>query len=348
MMNFHESNKIYFKLHTAGLINQVYSLEIAFGIAFIAKRNLAFTKVSCNRTNPIPVSGNYFNGIESLIKDAERPIIFNLLDLPLDRFEYSEEAKTLGLPKIKSIVSWYMVDTPTNSIEDELFFSESRPKMEIPNSPVYLLDDAMASYSRFFYNRSKELDIFLSKIKFKKEYVQLADKIAKSIGRFKGAHIRLTDHAQIMFNATEERFLKIFDYFSDKPIPFVFCTDDHEGYLKKYCKHTIMLDQYIIQNFANDFRNLPYHDLTVFGLINLLVMTYAEEFVGTPGSTYSAYIQRCRINTGLSPEFYFVDDPDRPNDYTSQGPYSWNGYNLNPITKSWWREWSECKFKFLN
>jgi hypothetical protein len=203
MMNFHESNKIYFKLHTAGLINQVYSIEMAFGIAFIAKRKLSFTKFLCNINSPIPVSGNLFEGIDPLIAGSNKPLIFDLLDLHLDKFEYGSENQTLGLPQIKSLVHYYMADKPSNDPKDEGFFAEDRRKMIIPDSPVYLFENAIASYSRFFYNRSKELDAFFAKIQFKKEYLQLADKIAKSIGRFKGAHIRLTDHAEVMFNATE-------------------------------------------------------------------------------------------------------------------------------------------------
>lgn len=148
-----------------------------------------------------------------------------------------------------------------------------------------------------------------------------------------------------MYRASEDRFLKTFSYYSDRPIPFVICTDDSNGYLEKYKKYTIMLDQFIIENFASEFKNLPFHDKTVFGMINLLVMSYSQEFVGTPGSTYSAYIQRLRINRGLSGDFYFTEDPNHPNDFEQTGPYSWNGYKMHTNTKSWWREWKECKLK---
>jgi hypothetical protein len=31
-------------------------------------------------------------------------------------------------------------------------------------------------------------------------------------------------------------------------------------------------------------------------------------------------------------------------DYKPLGKYSWIGYNIDELGKSWWREWEESKF----
>lgn len=340
-----ESNyKLYFKLHAAGIINQVLSVELGLCLGFLLQRKVIFTKFICIADAPIAISGNKFQGISKLIEGSHKPLIFDIMDLPLKMFDFGD--KTLAEQykhDYGSLIHYYYQDQETTDSFAEEFFAEGRKKLLISNENVYLDTDTISTYSRFFFNRSKKLDSFISTLKFQDEYQELAKKIADSIGPFKGMHVRLTDHAEIMFTATEERFNKGLVFLSDDPLPLVICTDDHSGYLEKYKKTTIMLDQYIIKNFEDEFRELPYHDLTVFGVICLLVMSYAKEFVGTPGSTYTGYIQRLRLNRGLEENFYFIDDPDHPSKYHKTGPYNWNGFAIHPCTKAWWREWPECK-----
>lgn len=344
MLRIESNYKIYFKLHAAGIINQVLSVELALALGFLLKRKVVFTKFICIASSPIAISGNKFDNIEKLTNGSHKPLIFDILDLPIKMFDFGEANLAAECKKdFGSIIHYYYIDQPSDNVENEKFFSENRTLLQLPDEHVYLEKDTLTNYSRFFFNRSKKLDEFLSTIQFQKEYRDLAAKIAESLGPFRGIHVRLTDHAQIMFLASEDRFQKGLQFFKDTSLPLVICTDDTGGYIQKYSEHAIMLHDYIIKNFQNEFRDLPYHDLTVFGVICLLVMSYSAEFVGTPGSTYSGYIQRLRINRGLSDEFYFIDDPSHPNDYPPNGPYSWNGSSLHPCTKAWWREWPECK-----
>lgn len=344
MLRVKSELKLYFKLHAAGIINQVLSTELGLSIGLLANRKVIFTKFICIAKSPIAISGNNFDGIDKLIEGSHKPIIFDILDLPINDFDYGDHKEAEQYSKdFGSIIQYYMVDEQPEDSSKEEFFSEGRQKLILPDETVYIERDTISAYSRFFFNRSKKLDRFLSTIQFQKEYQELAKQIAQSLGDFKGIHVRLTDHAQIMFAATQERFEKGLNLLSDDPLPLVICTDDHTDYLVKYRKTAIMLDQYIIKNFQKEFRALPYHDLTVFGAICLLVMSYAKEFIGTPGSTYSGYIQRLRINRGLNPSFLFIDDPDHSNNFSKTGPYSWNGFVIHPNTKAWWREWPECK-----
>jgi hypothetical protein len=67
-------------------------------------------------------------------------------------------------------------------------------------------------------------------------------------------------------------------------------------------------------------------------------MHEADNFVGTSGSTYSAYIHRNRNQRGIE-TWDFFDDPPK-----AEGvPYSWLCYPLDPGRKMWWREWPESR-----
>jgi len=57
------------------------------------------------------------------------------------------------------------------------------------------------------------------------------------------------------------------------------------------------LDQYILDNFGKEFASFQYTDEVSFGILNNLVMYYSDKFIGTIGSTYSAYIQRSMNQT---------------------------------------------------
>jgi hypothetical protein len=102
----------------------------------------------------------------------------------------------------------------------------------------------------------------------------------------------------------------------------------------------ILLDEYIVNNFRDDFMSLPFQDEVVFGLICNLVLHDSVNFVGTSGSTYSAYIHRVRNQKGIE-TWDFFDNPPK----AIGSPYSWNGYPLEGGRKMWWREWQESKLK---
>ena len=50
-----------------------------------------------------------------------------------------------------------------------------------------------------FYNRTSSFDKYLKQLKFKQEYIDLANAISSSIGGFSGVHLRQTDFAQTIY-----------------------------------------------------------------------------------------------------------------------------------------------------
>jgi hypothetical protein len=221
-------------------------------------------------------------------------------------------------------------------------FSEGRHRVSF--SKDMHIKNTLGWYSRFFNNRSKELDLAISSVRFLPEYYQLSEKIARSLGSFNGVHLRLTDHVSQRVDTNQEMFnLGISKIDDGKPI--VVCTDEPDSKLLTNSGHGfVMLDDYIIDNFSQDFLNFKYRDEVSFGLLNNLVMHHSKKFVGTIGSTYTAYIHR-NMNQKSDIEWNWFDFTEKPvYEYNGSGPYSWNGLDkISTEQKQWFREWKESR-----
>lgn len=343
------SNKIFFQLYNpTGMINQVMSLELAVGLAHETKKDLIVHYVSNtgddlynSRTVPIFTPSRWHNEQR---KDFTNPDQFpHLLDLmnfnenltfidtKIDFFKQEEFV-------IDDTLNGYYYSTENEISENESLFAEGRQR--IPLDKNVHLKKTLGWYSRFFYNRSPELDNALKSVRFKDVYVDLAKKISNSLGSFQGMHLRLSDHIK-MFNTTQDMFESWLDRYENNGLPIVVSTCEPGNKMIQDNKHRfILLDEYIVNNFRDDFMSLPFQDEVVFGLICNLVLHDSVNFVGTSGSTYSGYIHRVRNQRGVE-TWDFFDNPPK----ATALPYSWNGYPLDNGRKMWWREWKESKLK---
>jgi hypothetical protein len=343
------SNKIFFQLYNpTGMINQVMSLELAIGLAHETKKDLIVHYVSNagddlynSRNVPIFTPSRWHNEQR---KDFTNPdqfphlldlINFNedltFIDTKIDFFKQEEFV-------IDDTLNGYYYSNENEISENELLFAEGRQR--IPLDKNLHLKKTLGWYSRFFYNRSQELDNALKSVKFKDVYVDLAKKISNSLGSFQGMHLRLSDHIK-MFDTTQGMFESWLSIYENNKLPIVVSTCEPGNKMIQDNKHRfILLDEYIVNNFRDDFMSLPFQDEVVFGLICNLVLHDSVNFVGTSGSTYSAYIHRVRNQKGIE-TWDFFDNPPK----AIGSPYSWNGYPLEGGRKMWWREWQESKLK---
>jgi hypothetical protein len=343
------SNKIFFQLYNpTGMINQVMSLELAVGLAHETKKDLIVHYVSNtgddlynSRNVPIFTPSRWHNEQR---KDFTNPDQFpHLLDLmnfnenltfidtKIDFFKQEEFV-------IDDTLNGYYYSTENEISENESLFAEGRQR--IPLDKNVHLKKTLGWYSRFFYNRSPELDNALKSVRFKDVYVDLAKKISNSLGSFQGMHLRLSDHIK-MFNTTQDMFESWLSIYENNGLPIVVSTCEPGNKMIQDNKHRfILLDEYIVNNFKDDFMSLPFQDEVIFGLICNLVLHDSVNFVGTSGSTYSGYIHRVRNQRGVE-TWDFFDNPPK----AIALPYSWNGYPLDNGRKMWWREWKESKLK---
>lgn len=330
------------------MINQVMSLELAIGLAHETKKDLIVHYVSNagddlynSRNVPIFTPSRWHNEQR---KDFTNPdqfphlldlINFNedltFIDTKIDFFKQEEFV-------IDDTLNGYYYSNENEISENELLFAEGRQR--IPLDKNLHLKKTLGWYSRFFYNRSQELDNALKSVKFKDVYVDLAKKISNSLGSFQGMHLRLSDHIK-MFDTTQGMFESWLSIYENNKLPIVVSTCEPGNKMIQDNKHRfILLDEYIVNNFRDDFMSLPFQDEVVFGLICNLVLHDSVNFVGTSGSTYSAYIHRVRNQKGIE-TWDFFDNPPK----AIGSPYSWNGYPLEGGRKMWWREWQESKLK---
>ncbi len=330
------------------MINQVMSLELAVGLAHETKKDLIVHYVSNagddlynSRNVPIFTPSRWHNEQR---KDFTNPdqfphlldlINFNedltFIDTKIDFFKQEEFV-------IDDTLNGYYYSNENEISENELLFAEGRQR--IPLDKNLHLKKTLGWYSRFFYNRSQELDNALKSVKFKDVYVDLAKKISNSLGSFQGMHLRLSDHIK-MFDTTQGMFESWLSIYENNKLPIVVSTCEPGNKMIQDNKHRfILLDEYIVNNFRDDFMSLPFQDEVVFGLICNLVLHDSVNFVGTSGSTYSAYIHRVRNQKGIE-TWDFFDNPPK----AIGSPYSWNGYPLEGGRKMWWREWQESKLK---
>ena len=349
------SEYILFKLHNpTGLINQVMSLEIALGIQYITKKEMIIhhmvnqgDSLFRNRLVPIYTPSRWQTERlhrSHIINDDHFPHLLDLIEMPLNQditfVDELIESICSSENVYDGIENYYFAETEHTA---DIHFTENRQNISLYDNKKINFKNTLCWYSRFFYNRNKELDSLLNEVKFKTEYTELAKKIATNIGPFNAIHVRLTDHLG-MFRSTENMINDSIEFFMSKTEPIVIITDDSEHeFIKKFKKYSniILLDSFIVNNYSTDFIELPFNDEVIFGLINLLVGTHAKDFIGTSGSTYSGYIHRI-INQNRNNTHLFRQT-DSINPVVAE-PYSWNApehKELGNSRKCWWTEWKE-------
>jgi hypothetical protein len=229
----------------------------------------------------------------------------------------------------------------TDQRENEDLFSMGRSLVKLDENKNNILTVNLMWYSKFFFNRTKDIDQRLSSVRFKKEYYDLAKKIKNYIGDFNGAHVRtMIDHYKY-FRFTPENLNQGLNSFNDNSLPIYISVDDFNNPLLDTIEKDVkFVHEIILNEFYEDFKNLTYHDNNVLGLISALVMSMANDFVGSLRSTYTIFIHQERCVNDL-PSFKYFGNPFPTYD-VNHLPYSWNSVN-NEWGLTWDRDWKECK-----
>lgn len=305
-------NFLFYRLHHAGLTNRLFSLEIALGLSEMTKKKLVIYNLLDKQQNwldSFPISENVVFGKRDLIVKRELVNFFELIDFNKSLvWEYIAFGKIDKFCKDEIKISDNLFSDYVNVNKEKGLSLEYSAKKELifeDEKSYNLTGPNLANREVFFANQDNK---FLDKIKvtFKDEYVSLANKIANSLGSFRGMHVRLTDHADRTFSFSEEDFDKSFN---NSKLKTIVLTDDVNNLIFKD-KNVIFLDDYIVDNFSEEFLALPSQSEIVFGLIGLLVMCQSKEFIGTPRSTFTAYIQREMFSSKKSDVFSFIGYDD--------------------------------------
>lgn len=224
---------------------------------------------------------------------------------------------------------------------------DNEPEFSINREPIKIYDGinniftiTLCWYSKFFYNRTKAIDNAISSVKFKSEYYELAQLISKTLGEYNSAHIRIMkDHFQYyMFDKDRlDNGLSLFE--NNLPL-YVSVDDFNNNLVLSKIKKENQIHNIILNEFLKDFSSLTINNTVALGLISSLVSSMANDFVGTPLSTYTAFIHQERYRNNL-PSFKFFPGTEFDKYDEDYLPYSWNSLSSSDYT--WQREWKECK-----
>ena len=170
-MLFHrkKNRNFYWQIHDAGLVNQIMCLEMGSGIAFMEECPITFYEYK-RYEKPIFTASRTHTKRQKLT-NSKNPNLFDVMNVPSELnytlLPFFNERKVYN---IKNNIRFYY---KCQDGEYEKEFAEGRERLNPEkNKTICFNTNNLAFYSRFFFNRTKELDLFFSKLTFKSEYFE--------------------------------------------------------------------------------------------------------------------------------------------------------------------------------
>lgn len=237
---------------------------------------------------------------------------------------------------------------------------------------LHINTHALGNYSHFFYldeDRHQQLIKVMKRLRPKRPYRHVSERIAAALGNFNAIHIRRGDF--VRNELSKKKITRAASIGGDEIVanlasrmscddPLVICTDGDPreeifGPIKNYFREVVFLDSYLREsaNIREMISELPRSDPAVFVLLTQLVASKARVFAGTLFSTFTALIHRLRgFDNGKSEFLYCYNDFASPLVRferceflpVEDGQYTWNRirYPISPGAYSWFREWPEA------
>jgi hypothetical protein len=358
-----------------GFSNNKMSLDIAVVLAYVTGRVLVPYRFRLPRRSPPDLKPGQW---------PEPLLIPDLFEIPVP---WSDEylLKTWISMQGKLDCAWQPVFesvlcSPASRARDDARFEDFRNgrrhvytfderQDEAPD--LHINTHTLGHYSHFFYldeERRREVIGLMKRMRPKRPYVEVADRISASLGAFNAIHLRRGDF--VSNDLAKKKISRAASISGQEVVanlasrmrredPLVICTDGSSreelfGPVQKYFHETIFLDRYLRESASirGMISQLPRNDEAVEVLLTQLVASKARVFAGTLFSTFTALIHRLRGFAGQESSFLYCY-----NDFLSplvrferceflpvgDGPYSWNRirYPVSPCAYSWLREWPE-------
>lgn len=373
--------------YESGLFNNWMCIELGAGLAFLCDRELVFYGSAGAQRGVLHVRGGAYHtprpAFAAVLDNRRHPTVFDLMDplpLPVRGWQdFHDAAHGLSMHdsavKLTQAVFVHGAESAAAAGathgERLAAFAAGRTVLTDPPEPVWHLHAGNLGFaSRFFFDPPPGLHALLAGIRPHRAYATLAEQVCAALGPFNGVHIRLTDFRDFLPQGAD--YAAAITATLSRWIPreelLVICSDESQErdffapILAAYPRH-LFLDEFIVREFAAEFRALPFTDEQSLGFVCNLVMRQAREFAGTPGSTYSGFIHREWYRARLAadpahpPPFRFITSGERGAGgheagyfedgawvESRSGPYSWNRAPLRRATDalSWYREWPEA------
>lgn len=319
-------------------------------------------------TPPDYASKDEFKDKFAILMKSDRSLVSDLLDMPADRvFEIDR-----SVPNKASYEKLYSYFVTTEEMKVRFgqtpiwdFFGFGRFPLTKEDLQTYDLIEwthtSMSNPSCFYFLPRKEKEALLAsvRVRFIPEIESLATEIISQLGLYNAAHIRLgdflTNYALDEYRVNADRFR---DYvaaqFEDRSLPILVATDGlHEkqmfaeifdGY------KTVFIDEFIFDNYRERYEELPFTDFNALTILNQLICSASNLFIGTYRSTFTSLIHRLRQERCNRKDFFFFPDDrvalllghDMKIHKDRSGFFDWNGYSVftpDHATLAWRREW---------
>jgi len=322
--NFASSERfLLYKGYESGFNNDLMSLELAIGLAWITGRRLVYYGTGDGET-PRHCRGGHFNhvpeGRRSLIDNRYHPNVLDLvapLPLPCHTLsDFREMGASLKLETKDCLNHLHDsafcsggIPTAAESVARLTFFAEKRPLLVDPPTEVWHLHRLnLGYYSHFFFDPPPGFHRVMEGVAIAEPYREVAARVFKSLGDFGAIHVRLTDFRRDHPRQESDYIAEILNSLRavfDPADLLVILTDEPESrtffadVIDAFPRH-VFLDEFIVREHAADFRNLPFTDETAFGLVCNLVAGHARRFAGTPGSTFTGMVHRAILRRALA------------------------------------------------
>ncbi len=363
---------IYFENHNngrTGLNNHVIPYTVCIAISNFLERDFYFDHEIPASTLPhFHAAGPLKEQLEHVIT-SPRSLVSEVLDIPVRRrFEIDRDiAKKL---RVDDPMLMFMTD----AIQREKFgstmiwnfFSLGRSPLIREELNEYDLvefgNNCIINASFFFFleREAKRRLLDSIRIKYRGELERLGEKIRSSLGRYNAIHMRMGDfltfYAADGYSIEPAEFARLLRAaFPDRDVPVVVATDD---FYEREAFSTILdgfkysfIDETILGEFFEDFKELPFTDFNSISVLNQLICSGAENFVGTCRSTFTSVIHRLRQERAGRTDFVFFPDARTRRHMTAdflfvpdgQGFFEWNRYSAfaeHYEYPAWMREWN--------
>lgn len=363
---------IYFENHCSGvtgLNNHVVSYTLCTAISNFLGRAFYFDFELPTITLPqVSPEGDLKRELE-YVMNSRRSLVSDLLDIPGRRIFEIDRTVDKKL-RIDDPMLTFMTDAEQRDRFGSTmiwnYFSLGRTPLVREELNEYDLvefgNNCIINASFFFFlQRQAKQDLLDSiRIRYRREFEDLAAKIGSSLGQYNAIHLRLGDFQTVYgpdgFAVDASGFAEFLKaVFTDSDIPVIVATDEFQ---RKDLFTKILdgfrydfVDELILRDFFDDFGSLPFSDFNVLSVINQLICAGSDRFAGTCRSTFTSIIHRIRQERYGKIDFNFFPDarirrhlnanfelvPD------SQGFFEWNRYSAfaeHYEYPAWMREWN--------
>jgi hypothetical protein len=361
-----------------GLNTHVMSWTMCISLSNFLDRDFFFDfEIPCS-TPPSYASRPEFREKYGILLESRRSLVSQLVEIPNRRvFEIdreppsTNEARGFRKAEFQLIYSHFATTEAMRKRFEGTIVWDSFAVGRIPQTREELAEIDMIEWTHtklanpaafYFLGREEKRKLLDSiKIRYLDGVERLAAKIAEDVGPHNAVHLRLGDYFKNYgvdgYAIHAERFRAyVRSTFPDYSMPVLVATDglhEKEMFAEIFDGYqVIFIDEFVFDHYRRAYGELEFTDYNALSIVNQLLCSTADHFIGTFRSTFTGIIHRLRQERYAKTDFDFFPDervarqqlngegriaPDRT------GFFDWNRFSVfsgDHSSLAWMREWN--------